>query len=359
MKEKIFSNENEMFKYIKDEVVAKQNVFKCYINEIKLDELANVPILTSLFASEYDVSEETIAECMESGVVASLPVEGVKKTIPAYPTSLASLSERAGLFGKTITYHPIEMNGGFKYYQDECQIIMQEGTLLAAHSNQYAYLRQDQLMQTAMLGLEEEMGCYEFIQGEYSPWMTKISWRFPEAKFTRLGITATPALQFTTNDVAKCGANLHATMEVENYIDGKKEIVSCRMGQSLSCTHKDGHTISDFKNNIEMVFSLLKDSEEKIMELREITILHPEDCFMNLVRHYNLPIKAGEKALDDFSVFRPETVNAFDLYLYLWNITMYLKAEKVPATKICDIEEIIARTAHLNAAAWQKFDVAK
>lgn len=359
MKEKFFTDENEMYRFIKKEVVDKQKLSICYINEIKLEEIANVPILATAFASKFAVDEETIKKCMESGVTTTLPIDGKKMTIPTYPTALLSLSERAGLCGKTITNHPIEMNGGFKYYPEECTIITQEGTLLAAHSNQYAYLRQDQLMQTAMLGLEDTMGTYEFIYGEYSPWMTRIAWRFPEAKFEHLGFKATPSLQLTTNDVAKCGANLHACMEVENIVDGEKKIVTCRMGEMLSCTHKDGHTITDFKNNIEMVFSLLKDSEERILALKEINILHVKDCFQNILRQYNLPLKTGEKALDDLMTFCETHVTAYDIYVYLWNIPNYLKAAGIPAVKICDIEETISRVANLAPKIWSKLDIVR
>lgn len=354
MLEKIFKDENEMYVYLRDEVVAKQKLSTCYVNEIKMEELANCPILASSFASEYDVSEETITECMDTGVCTVLPFDGVEKTMPTYPTALMSLSERAGLHGRTISHHPIELNGGFKYYPDECQPLTQNGALLAVHSNEYAYLRQDQLMQTAMLGLEEAMGVCEFVEGTYSPWITTIRWRFPEAKFERLGIKATPALLLTTNDVAKCGANLHATMEIENHSGGAKTVVSCRMGQMLSCTHKDKHTISDFKANIDQVFSLLKKSEEKLEELKKIKIKHPEECFINIIRQYNLPKAAGESALDDFTTFRGSEVSAFDIYIYLWNIKVYLK--DASPSKICDTEEMIARVANLSPATWTKLD---
>ena len=67
-----------------------------------------------------------------------------------------------------------------------------------------------------------------------------------------------------------------------------------------------------------------------------------------------MPKAAGESALDDFTTFRGSEISAFDVYIYLWNIKLYLK-DASPA-KICDTEEMIARVASLSPATWTKLD---
>lgn len=354
---KIFKIEEEMLEYLRKDVVGKQELTNCYVDEIHLKDLPDAPIMSASLSAEYEVAEDTMKDCMRSHVLTALPYHGDMRVFPTYPTALSSLSDRAKLSGTTIKDHPIVLNEGFVYYKENCQPLYQDNVLLAVHSNEYAYLPQDRLMEETIIGISDLFTVSEFVGGSYEPELTTAQWRFPKNGFTRLGMQAIPALLFTTNDVGKCGANLHAMMEINTRVGGMIVKNMCRMGSTLSCTHKDGHTIDSFKRNVEQTFSLLRDSEEKILKLKEIAIKHPEECFMNLVRKQNLPVNAGEKALDDFTTFRGASVTAFDIYTYLWNIKIYLQSDGVVPAKICDVEENIARLVSLTPAGWSRMDV--
>ena len=98
--EKMFKTEKEMAAYLQD-VFSKQELYTCYIDEIKLKALANAPIVAGVIKSQmgFTATEDKILECMQSGVLITVPRNGVKTNIPVYPTALKSLCDRARLYG--------------------------------------------------------------------------------------------------------------------------------------------------------------------------------------------------------------------------------------------------------------------
>lgn len=352
--EKIFKKQDEqaMAECLR-KVQASQEQVNCYINEMELKELANAPIMAGVLKQQmgFQASEQRILECMGSNVMLSIPKDGVRKNIPVFPTALPTLSDRAKLFGLTTRLHPIILNEGFKYYSEECSVLLQDGAVIAAHSKEYAYLPQEDLFNILRSGLMTSVGKYEFVSGSYSEELTTALFRLPDAKkkLAALGCEGcTPAVLFTTNDVAKCGANLQA-MLVKDGTD-----LYIRLGSQLTTTHKDKHTVADFGTNVDQVLSILLDGTKKLESLKKISIKYPEQCFMNLVKEYSLPRKEAESAKDDFAIRRKADVSAYDLYWALWNLMAYVKANGASTMKQMDIEENLTRVMN---AVWHKFDV--
>lgn len=234
---------------------------------------------------------------------------------------------------------------------------MQEDVLLAVHSKDYAYLPQNDLFDILRSGLETTFSGYEFVEGSYSEELTTAFLEFPSQKnvIASLGLNdCTPAVLFTTNDVGKCGANIQAMLVREDVVNGIKRKVRVRLGTQLSTTHKDNHTVAEFGANVDNILSILQDGTKKLETLKNISIKYPEQCFMNIVKEYNLPKKEGEAAKEDFSIRRPVNVTAYDLYWALWNIMVYVKANGASITRQMDVEENLTRSLN---TTWSKFDV--
>lgn len=355
--EKIFKTENQMADYL-EEVFRKQEFYTCYINEMNLKALANAPIIVDALKSQmgFAATKEKILECMPSGVLITVPRNGVKTNIPVYPTALKSLCDRARLYGTTTKLFPLVLNEGFQYYQEEAQILLQEDILLAVHSKDYSYLPQNDLFNILRSGLGTTFSGYRFVEGSYSEELTTAFLEFPNQKsaIAALGCNdCTPAVLFTTNDVGKCGANLQAMLVKESVVNGVKRKVRVRLGTQLSTTHKDNHTVADFGANVDNLLSILQDGTKKLEALKNISIHYPEQCFMNIVKEYNLPRKEAESAKEDFSIRRGPHITAYDLYWALWNIMVYVKASGASMTKQMDVEENLTRSLN---AAWSKFD---
>lgn len=337
-------------------VEGSQDVIEASICSLQLKELANAPIVASSIRTQmgFAAEEEDILACMPTNVMLSVPVNGKQVNMPIYYTAMRTLRERAKLYGKTAELHPLILNEGFPYYTEDAKLLIQDKVLLAAHSMLYQVLPQGQLFEMLLTGLDYHMGGYSFIGGEYAREMTIAAFEFPQkaSALASLGVKdAVPGLYFTTNDIGQSGANLQATMIREQNVSGEKKRVTCYMGSSLSTTHDKKHDVSDFGQQLDKVFALIKDGAQQLERLKKIKLQYPAQCFMNVTKELHLPKKEAQMAQEDFTI-QAYMPTAYDLYWMLWNIVTYLGSCSVE--KRVSVQENISRAAGLR---YEKYDV--
>lgn len=364
MAEKIFKEEKDMIEALKkmDETDIKS---VNYIDEAKLslitDESPALDVYT--VASTFGISldnEDAIEDAIDhSGCIWRGPVNGDMRAVPVSEVALTSLCGRAGLYGPSIKIKPTILNEGFILHsrseENKTKTLIRNGSLLASHSNKYQWLPQGQLVETNQTVFTDLFGDYEFVDGCYTDEITYAMYSFPNqaknltAQYNKMmknsGVEVVPAVLFSTSDVTKSGANLYPMMVKK----GTNEKI--RLGESIKLSHDQQHTVADYVDNAYKVLSLLQESEKKMLQLCNITLLYPENAFQNAVRKYSLPIGASNKAFEDFTMRRGTTVTANDLYWALSNVVAYMG--DISAAKRLDTEEQLAKIIF---ADWKKLD---
>ena len=87
-----------------------------------------------------------------------------------------------------------------------------------------------------------------------------------------------PALRFTTSDVAASGANLYPML----LTDGPNGVIS--LGSPIKLAHDKGATILDFRKNLEQVCARYVDAMKNLTQLMDIEIRNPVNCLKLLMK---------------------------------------------------------------------------
>lgn len=354
----LFHSETDMEEAL-TKVCRSQEIISCPVDELRLEELANAPILVDSLKKQhgFEAEEEDILACMPNELLITFPYYGNQVKFPVYQTAIKSLRDRAKLYGKSTEFKPMILNEGFPFYKEPANLLLQDHVLLAAHSSQYQFLKQDELFRLLMSGLKFHMGGYSFCWGIYSRELTAAYFLFPQKQNSLKAYnleTCVPGVLFTTNDVAQCGANLQATLTREQAMNGTHTRITCHLGTQLSTTHDKKHDVSDFGQKLDSVFSILQDGTKKLEKLGKIKLEYPSQCFVNVVKELKLPKKEAKSALEDFQIQMSSSTTAADLYWALWNIPEYLKGRGQGYAQILSVEENISRALSLQ---WNRYDV--
>lgn len=351
---------------------------RCNINEISLKELEYNPISLRLNPEEYKkekgisdmtASNDLIEETMSStNLILRYPNEKYRNSLVRY-TAASSLYSRANLSGRFFTKAtPADkaevLNKAFAYWKSTCLILIRDEKISAVHSGDaydYSILPVYDLLKTLKDSFEKDMGKYTFSNGTYSHERVTATYIFDEKKnvllqpykecLNRYNIDIddswTPAVRFTTCDVATSGANIYPIMTRS---DGK----TLYLGEALTVAHKNKTSISNFAQNCASIFSMFSASINKMETLMQIKITHPIGCFKAIAKKNNLPKKLALKACEIFELSMPSSITAHDIYFALWEIS-YLATNDTDNTaqKLLNIEESIFRTLSIN---WPDFD---
>ena len=94
-----------------------------------------------------------------------------------------------------------------------------------------------------------------------------------------------PALRFTTSDVAASGANLYPML----LTDGPNGVIS--LGSPIKLAHDKGATILDFRKNLEQVCARYVDAMKNLTQLMDIEIRNPVNCLKLLMKELGIKQK--------------------------------------------------------------------
>lgn len=328
-----------------------------YAKEVEIIKLDNCPIAIVDTMEKYDIDsslQDQVLTAMEtSGAVAMLPFSDGKHGYPVNEEAFNSLTDRAGLYGKTVKIKPSVLNVGLDLNEDWAKFLVRDGMLVADHSGKYVILNQDRLFEIFDDEINREFSQAQFVEGRISTSMTEVYYTVED----KTGMTANfkskksvkPAVRFTTSDTSKSGANIGCGV----LIDDRTYLP---FGKTIKLRHYDNADYSVFRSNCQMVLSLMRDQKQKFDELRGRIIKHPQECFANIVKAQGLPIREAKEALDDFLIRCGVNVTALDIYLSLADITYLAENKGATHQKLLDIQENIARIAFAKASVWNEWD---
>lgn len=356
--EKHFQSEEELKQFLK-KVVNGQTLEKCYGNEVTLTATKCLAYET-ICERKADEDEADFINESEPSYAASaeLVVGGKLKKVLINGCAHKSIAERTDYGRQGPLRYPWTMNDALHTEKKEMQAMIQWGVLIGLHSSKYAWIKQDQALETLTKCLQSDFEGYTFDEGIYSEELTIARFKFPKLRdmMSKLDIDGYPCLLFTTNDIANCGVNLQLELAFMADIGCKKTECKMRFGDKLSVAHVGDNGISDLIDNIEQLMSLLKSSTKKLVALKERVISYPHDAIYNLLKEAKIKDSIKEQVVDDFEIMygHKEEITAYDLYQALWLSVHYFKEEGESAAKIASYEENIARCINV---AWGRIDI--
>ncbi len=94
-----------------------------------------------------------------------------------------------------------------------------------------------------------------------------------------------PALRLTTSDVAASGANLYPMLICESASH------TLSLGSPIKLAHDKGATLTDFRNNLNLICTRYQDAVANLTRLMEIEIRNPLNCLRLMMRKIRIKKK--------------------------------------------------------------------
>ena len=329
-----------------------------YAKEVVIKDIENCPIaVKSVMATnnvDDSLEEQTLTAMETTCCLADLPFDDGLHCYPVNEEAYPSLSDRAGLYGRTVKVIPSVLNVGIEINEDSAKFLIRNGMLVADHSGKYVTLKQDKLLDIFTDELKyKHFSNVEFVQARVSVSYTECYYTVDDTAGITTKIntkqTIKPCVRFTTSDTGKSGANIGCGV----LIDDKSFMP---FGKVIKLEHKKDADYSKFRSNCSQVLSLLRDQREVFDDLEKREVKHPQECFANIVKAQNLPRKEAKEVLDDFLIRCGMKVTALDLYLTLADITYLAERNGATHQKLLDIQENVSRIAFAKAIQWNEWD---
>lgn len=345
---------------------------RCYTNELQAIGLVKAPILIdeikrkNPFAKE--VSDESICESIESvGLSVLVPTTNGFENYPLADTCMSSIMQRAGYGLDSSSLKrtrdqktkgvmdpekkALAINYGLEIAGDMSLVYILDEKVRAIHSGDpcdYARLPFSELSKVFKEGLKEQFSEVFYsgssVDYNYSSIMyvikdQEVNKRITDV-FDHCGISIAgmyTTVRLISSDIGESGANIYPCLQsATRYIS---------IGKPLSLTHKNNHTIMDFKDNVAKVVSMFKESAEKIEELGKITLKHPDGCLLRMAKQCGLSKKYSCERAPEFASLFGHSATFVDAWWELNDIyDKMIAADKiVNPTKQIQLQEAVAR----------------
>ena len=158
-----------------------------------------------------------------------------------------------------------------------------------------------------------------------------------------------PMVRITTSDTGMGGANIYPMLVSD------KGRCTINLGSPLRLGHRNGTKISDFDEQLKMLYGKYQAATGNLIKLLDINIMNPVNCMKGIMDKLGIAKKYKAEAVDLFiAQYGQESCTAHDIYFGISEILYMLTCEGEEGGKIARMEEIIARAISLN---WKDYDV--
>lgn len=146
------------------------------------------------------------------------------------------------------------------------------------------------------------------------------------------------SVKLVSSDVGISGANLYPYINVSGR--------SIMLGQPITLTHKNKHSLVDFTMNITKIGAAFQDAEEKLEKMKEIRVKHPASCLMRAAKQIGLPKKTSCEMAESIEALYGANCLQIDVFFALYDILEAYDADKaLPISNRIVLEEGISRIA--------------
>lgn len=367
---KIFNNK-ELAEQFFIEQRGLDEIRSCKISEMEIVEIPNAPIMISEIREKLKVAEtipdETLVSEGMEGVRLGLrfPVGDKMGLFPMTDNGLVSVMQRAGIQSATaITGDRVNaenkttaLNALLPAFMGgkDCTTYVRDNRLMAVFSNEWCDFPVPELFNELEMGLREKYPSAAFVGAtashehatiEYAlnskPLKAEIEEIFSGCGLSSIGDELYPYVKLATSDIGVLSATLYS------YVRNAGG-TTIPVGDGVPLSHKDKHSMADFRRNVECVFTSMRELKEALMPLKAMRVKYPGGCLCNIAQAMDIPKKIILEECIMFDIEFPEA-RAIDVF---WK-TMELvdvwaeNAEMTPFRKVQLTENICRKLLKLN-----------
>jgi hypothetical protein len=363
-----FEMEDEMSFFL-DELVSEDKWRIIPTKSLRTESMTNAPLcVPDVIAENPTWEEDAIRDTMEKAQrTISYSDEYVRKKEMIRECAFPGLLRRAKIYGSALNKvepHVLSeiLNEALDVWGDNALLLVRGGKVSGIHSGDskdYQVIKQDGLfkaLQTHMDGMDGT-----FIEGYYGHELTMARYVLPkgttldryEDQLSRHGFTGDdyfPEVVFSTSDVGISAVTLSARL-----VSAKSSIP---VGSPLKVKHIGTHSEADFTANLGMLYALLQDACDKLVELMDVAIANPIACAERILEKSRIPEKAIlnaiNNALSDGTLYAG--CSAYQIYICMAEALsreLSVNPEKYSSVKCFEHEENLAR---LLSEPWEEYD---
>ena len=364
-------------------VFTRQEDFLSCINRIggnsywerrKAKNLRLIPLTSGSKAAE-ELREEYEREGLDEAIITDtmlntgLLIRLKDKCYPVRACAIKSILDRAGISGSGLrrvdkSVYARILNDCLKVTNGEALVRVSEGkvsAVLGGDCHDYAVLDTEQIFKHSVDYLSTHFKGCRYLGGFYEHDMVSALWELSGNKelldayrdelrmHGKCPEEMKPMVRITTSDTGMGGANIYPMLVSDN---GRCTI---NLGSPLRLGHRNGTKISDFDEQLKMLYGKYQAATGNLIKLLNIDISHPVNCMKGIMDKLGIPKKYKAEAVDLFiAQYGEDPCTAHDIYFGISEILYMLTCDGEEGSKITRMEEIIARALGLQ---WSEYDI--
>ena len=322
-----------------------------------------------------DMKEQYANEGLDTEIIADtiintgLLLKVKNQYFPVRDCAIKSILDRAGIKGPGLkkveknVYARI-LNDCLKVAKGEALLRISEGkvsAVLGGDCHDYAVLDMEQIFLHSVEYLNDQFKGCKYLGGFYEHDMASALWELSgedellKAYKKELILHGKavedmkPMIRITTSDTGAGGANIYPML-----VAGK-ENTTINLGEPLRLGHRNGTKISEFDNQLNMIYGKYQLATGNLIKLLQIDIQYPLNCMKGVMDKLGIARKYAAEAVELFKAqFGEELCTAHDLYYGISEILYMLECEGAEGSRITKMEETIARALSIN---WEAYDI--
>lgn len=288
---------------------------------------------------------------------------------PVRACAIKSILDRAGIKGPGLkkveknVYARI-LNDCLKVAKGEALLRISEGkvsAVLGGDCHDYAVLDMEQIFLHSVEYLHDNFKGCQYLGGFYEHDMASALWELSgedgllDAYKKELSIHGKsvqdmkPMVRITTSDTGAGGANIFPML-----VAGK-ENTTINLGEPLRLGHRNGTKISEFDEQLKMLYGKYQLATGNLIKLLQIDIQNPVNCMKGIMDRLGISRKYEAEAVELFKAqYGEDPCTAHDIYYGISEVLYMLTCDGAEGSRIAKMEETIARALALN---WSNYDV--
>lgn len=353
--EKIFNKVDELIMFLRNMETGKRWEVK-KANTLSVVAAGKIPTDKISSLEELDSYKDTLDN-------SGLYLKSGKKKYPVGLTAMKTIYDRCRLHGAVLGDIPKDdlvtiLNKVFPYAKGDALIQFSAGKIRAVLSDDYQIIPMHEIFEAANRILNKDFKGCRFDSGSYDHILTIGKWvicdkRIAEVYHKAIGDNVPDeavrgAVKIVSSDVGCSGANISVQLEVKG-----RQIF---LGSSKKLDHKGQANIGRFEDNLRLAYSLFKESISNLETLKAITIKHPNECMVNVMKRAGIKANLISETVElRNAVNKSITCNALDLYFDICQCVDIAMADGLDNGRlISDLEEKVASCLFLK---WKEYDL--
>lgn len=292
------------------------------------------------------------------------------KVLPVRYTAFSDICNRAGLKGRTVEMMVDKGNvsaldpcikaqwfsTGMSLNGNECKILIRDEKVSSMKSHEYQIFPEKNIIELLENELKRTWPDFSYAGGKVSHEYLWVDYRLNDTVMEetfRLKLEA--LLDADSIQTLKAGISL-ATSDVGNssvaiapYYELNETKI--RLGDPIHIRHDTCNSFDKIAEEMSYMAALFRCAEERIELLENVSIIHPQKCFVNIINEYKLP--KGSASLMANSIAKTPCT-AFDIFIKLNELAeKHYDNSSMSLTSFINLGESISKLLYID---FEKFD---